>query len=332
MKRNLVITTRIFVLTTLLFLFLLVGCRKTENLGAFEAGNPPPKPRQITGQVEEENNSDSSSKLVKEIEVNCKANSVVAVDSQEETSSTEISEDCTFELTLQTGNAYTLQFYKDNSFLANLQYEVSSELFQTSVLFISDGDSKIDLGFITFENNIAYASTSPSSQNDQDQDGTPDHEDDDDNNNGIPDEEETDCDYDGIIDFYDQDTSSCDEKPTDSETIVAIKEVLPRHGSGTNLLNIYVGTTDVIAFRTTCKIDPNTVNNTTFKVTSEFGDEISCHYNYSESQKAVYCEHSLDPFLTDTNYNAEISQIQCDDGQLIEEMGWEWQVLSLPFL
>jgi hypothetical protein len=320
--------------TSLLLLLVLVssacGTVAQSDLGGTEAGNPPlPSTRNLQGSVPA---SEDDTTLLRAATANgCAADSVIATDTDDAATTTaEVAEDCSFVLSLEVEKAYAIEFSLDGTVIGALSFNVGGDAFPSSFLFVTAGDSAIDLGVITFNGTVATATENPADQTDLDGDSINDSSDTDDNNDNSSDDDEQDCDLDGIRDLYDTDISSCQDTTASQLNLVPVLEVSPRSNAGLVGSLLGVGLTEAVKARVSCALDPTTITASTFSVVDTQGHAISCIYNLSSDGKIVTCTHTDNSFAMLTTYTATLQGLACTDGSLIETTSWSWKtVLSL---
>lgn len=283
----------------------------------------------ISGSVNESANGASSvSKAVSSD--GCVADQVIATDSQAETTTATVDENCAFTMTVPSGESYVVSFMLDGAFVGTLVFDSGIDGLTTSSLPLVTGSGDLELGTITMQGDLATPSQQPLDTIDRDADGVVDSEDPDDDGDNIPDDEELDCDYDGLVDDLDPDVAAvCDTRNFEEEGwVVAIK---PHYGQE-----------DVSVYRTirallSCRVDPDTVDPDTFRVYAD-DHEVQCEYDFGNWRRRphrhrrnhreierqvsplhiVKCRHYDDPFDTDTLYTVSIDGLECLDGRLIE--------------
>lgn len=298
-----------------LFLLIVFFLACGGATGGSEFGNPD---RAITGTLVE-----GSSTLLKVTTTSCPADTAEATDSLGAKSTASVESNCSFRLPLATGNGYMISFSLNDQFVALLTVDNGIATFNSSTVFLSIGDTDVDLGTITIVGGVATPSNQPSEQSDRDGDGIDDFDDSDDDNDGISDEDEEDCDLDGFIDDDDEDEAECEDGSSGggggsgggSGSSAIILEVEPDNNQN------FVSLNDEVEARFSCDIDPATVTASTFTVTSD-SDSISCNFEVSNDE--VDCEHGDDDFQSNTNYTATINGVKCEDGTSITTQSWSW--------
>ncbi|OVE82537.1 hypothetical protein BVY03_00705 [bacterium K02(2017)] len=194
-------------------LTLLSACGTSSSLtGGIEAGNPPDTARDVVGTV---SSTTTSLKLLAAVGT-CAADKIIATDSAGLTTQADIDSSCMFTLSLFINKSYSFYFSNNDEFVASLIFNNGTNLLNSNVFHLSSGETQVSLGTITITNSLATPEIEPSTQNDQDMDGTSDFEDTDDDGDGTADTSEIDCDLDGITDDKDDDDSSCDSSSTSS--------------------------------------------------------------------------------------------------------------------
>lgn len=309
--------------------FVLLSCGSgpsADNLsaGGTQAGNPPlPTARTVTGNVAASGSGN---------DFPCVADTAVAGDQEGKTTTAGISPaDCSFEISLETGKAYSLSFTSDSEFVGAVSFQSGSGEFPTNFFLVSEGEGPIALGTVTFSGSTGTVQTEPAAQTDEDGDGNPDSADADDNNDGVPDLLQTDCDLDGIPDALDADISSCAGGGnagggTDGGTTAEVLEVFPHNLSGIIPLDTAVVLTASIMARTGCVLNPNSVTGDTFAITPAIGGRLACAYTFSEDGKTVTCVHG--GMEAATLYTAVIDGFVCEDGVLVQKSVWTWNTLA----
>lgn len=242
------------------------------------------------------------------------------------TSATVNNEGCTFSLSLEVDQSYSISLIKDDQFVATLIFDTGSG-YSSSNLFVVGGSTAIDLGAILVNGTVATAENEPLDQNDCDDDGVSDLDDDDDDNDDVRDHDEDDCDLDGVIDDHDDDEDMCDA--IDSTTTAQVYEVKPRDEEGNDDHDDDgehegVDLDKDVRARVGCLVDEATVTSETFSVV---GNEVALVCTYaistddSEEESNIKCLHS-DPFLADTTYTATLDGVMCLDGRTVESVTW----------
>lgn len=304
----------------LVMLVVIAGfCRcSSKSIGGTEAGNPPT--RLVQGSIPASADPDDG----------CVADAVTAADVNSDYVVTgSVSEDCTFELELETGRTYQFSFEKDDAFVAHMVFTDSDSL-QTNSFLLSAADSILNFGNILFNGQTATPENEPAAQNDEDGDGTPDSEDLDSDGDGTLDLLELDCDLDGIADDLDSDLSTCVEDVIDDTEVLLtrILEVFPHNLSGISNILTAVSINAPIQARFDCEVDPATVNSTTFSVVNSLNQAVACTYAYSSNNRVVTCNHPSN-FLNLTVYTATVEGVACVDAEPIGETAWSFRTIGL---
>lgn len=179
------------------------------DIGGAEAGNPPaPSAREVVGVLEAEEDELEETEEVDDID--CPADTVIAIDSGDAEIIDEILNDCSFDVAVPVEDAYTIQFEDEGEHVGTVYFQPDPAQFPTTYLYVEEGDDPIDLGVITLSDDaMAFPEIEPALQSDLDGDGINDYDDPDDDNNGVDDKDEMDCDLDGLWDFIDPDLSTC---------------------------------------------------------------------------------------------------------------------------
>lgn len=304
-----------------LILLMLNRCGSNSAEGGSEFGNPS---RQLTGTVV----AGASSSLQKGVmkaagSSSCPADTVIATDSQAQTTTDSISANCSFALTLTVGKAYSVSFTSGesplgDSFVATLIVQNSSSSLSSTVFVISTGESDMDLGTITISDSEADPEVEPAAENDQDGDGTDDFDDTDDDGDGILDNNEEDCDLDGYDDDYDE-SDSCDFGGEDdsNESSGEIIAVSPENEEE------FVSLDQAVDVLFDCEIDEASVTADSVRIESD-SEVIACTYMFSESDSIVSCEHADQNFLPSTTYTATVDGVVCADGTEVTVQSWSW--------
>lgn len=253
----------------------------------------------------------------------CAADKVIATDTAGTATTTDVADDCSFQLTVDTGKSYAIGFTRNDSFVATVVFSSGTAGFSGSDFAVSPGDTPIALGTITISGSTAVPASNPLNQTDQDGDGVADLDDTDDDEDGIEDEMEGDCDLDGVLDDFDE-SSDCDEAP---EGMARVLEVKPRNDPHPDKGEDRIDLDKDVRARISCEVDHATVTSETYAVISENGlDVVSCQYNFSGTGKSgnrIKCEHETD-FLPDTIYTATIDGVLCANGTVVESRSWSW--------
>lgn len=207
------------ILTTL-FIFSLSLSQCTNAFeGGSEAGNP--SLRDVTGSVSDSQASAPGLWLRQAYASgSCPADQVISTNTLAETSSVDIASDCSFTLSLEVGNSYSLSFWKDQTVVGILVFQATTNS-ESSQFTLTQGDTAVDLGVIFLGSGTASPQNNPLEQNDRDDDGVNDFDDTDDDDDGIDDDEDyLDCDGDGILDNDEcEDNSECDEDDADCDGV-----------------------------------------------------------------------------------------------------------------
>ncbi|OVE80949.1 hypothetical protein BVY03_05070 [bacterium K02(2017)] len=255
----------------------------------------------------------------------CSADSVIATDTQANTTTAPIAEDCSFNLDLTINKNVSLGFVQNETFVAALTFNSGNAGLSTSTLPITTGSTPINLGAISITGQTAIPTTNPLIFADSDGDGLTDYEDSDDDADGIADNNERDCDLDGVIDDMDED-SSCTNETMDTN-IGYVLEVKPRNKADDEAVE-GVDLNKKVRARINCVIDQSSVTNETYIVLSDDGETIACEFQFSTSDdnesSQIKCRHDNQDFTPSTNYTATISGLSCEDGRQIEATSWTW--------
>ncbi|MBX7149524.1 Ig-like domain-containing protein [bacterium] len=276
----------------LFLLFILNAC---GSAGGVEAGNPPdlPTTRNVIGTLTGPGASITATSRT--IGDDCGADTLIATNSLAETITASVGSDCSFSITLDIGKAYALALLKDDTFIASFIFNNTLSTISSITLIIADGTDDIDLGNITINGNRASCELEIE-------------------------QEDNDCDLDGYPDGFDDD-ESCDDNNdegdggSDDETDASILEVSPRNGENE------VSIDEEIEVRFACTLDEATVNNTTFSITDDLDNTISCTFDIEDDQ--VSCEHATN-FDLNTVYTVTLSGITCNDATEIPETSWSF--------
>lgn len=287
------------------------GADTTTQKGGTEAGNPPPADRVVKGIVPK--NSSTG---------NCNATKVVLTNSKDQASSNSVNSDCSFSVSVSSGDASTITLFKKDTFTALMAFSHSAAIFQTNTLVVGSGTRTIDFGKINVSGTTGTAATEPSTQNDQDGDGIVDFDDEDDDNNGVKDVNERDCDLDGYLDTVDQDETTC-TAPGDIGSVPLqagedwVMEILPRSKAK------YVPVDQPVKVRTNCAIDPTSVKSSTFDVVDTQGNHVTCTASLSSSDKVLTCTHA--DLTAGMDYTATVEGLHCaDDRGTIRTVTWHF--------
>lgn len=263
----------------------------------------------------------------------CSADTVIATDTSGETVSSEVASDCSFSITLQTGKNYVISFALNDEFVATLFFDSGVSGITTPTLPVDSDSGTINLGSITITGDAATCEKNPLGEVDSDEDGTDDYADEDDDDDGTYDIAEDDCDLDGLLDDYD-DELDCEEDVTDFARVLDVRPNAHRHRH--HLWGDLVNLRKKVRARIACFVDADTLDNDSFRVESEFGDQIECdfrlrrYHRHDHRQSKVICRHGLDPFEANTIYTATIEGLMCEDGRPVQEVSWSWHTKLRP--
>ena len=305
---------------TIVFCCLLAAC---GSGGGSEIGNPNDTVlRPLIGTVSvggnaSQNKSVSTKSVLGDL---CGADTIQATDVAGSTENAELSDDCSFELNLTPGKPYLLGFIRDEAFIASLIVRNSSTTLETSIVFIAAGADPVDLGEVLIVGNRAIPGIQPATQNDRDGDGVADFDDDDDDNDGTSDDDEEDCDLDGFLDDDDDDICEAGDEDEDEES-ASVLEVQPRNNQGITF-GSPVNLDEEIEVRFACEIDPDSVTDATFVVSSS-GDNITCEFEIDNDE--VNCKHEDDLFVANTTYTATLDGVFCENGDPVASTTWSWK-------
>lgn len=266
--------------------------------------------------------SQNNSNLSKFLVQGCDADQVIATNSSAETVSAEVSDDCSFSLSLAIGESYSISFLEGGTFVASLVFDTGINGVSSSSLPVNDSGATVNLGSVTITGNVASAENEPLSQLDNDDDGIDDLSDTDDDDDGIEDTSEEDCDLDGVIDdFDDDDCGSVLAENSGDENTAGIYRVKPYNGNEEVDLNKKIRVTAA------CEVDSSTVTSENFKVVSDNGDEIACTYSISTSEENgfdhIKCEHDID-LEANMGYKIQFSGVQCLNGKDVQAFETEF--------
>jgi len=303
----------------LLITLAILNCSNT-NLGGSEAGNPPSTIRTVKGNVSstEPNTTNATNFLVNAVGDTCLADRMIAIDSSGTESETTVNESCNFTINLTVNKAYELNFFLNDEFIAFMIFQNKANAIITPVMILSASEIDMDLGQLTCNNFQCTPENEPASQNDQDMDGIFDFDDDDDDDDGELDDAERDCDLDGFIDDFDEAFDENFDCSDDGGTIADVLDVYPWDGDA------YIDLTQEVFVLFSCVIDSNTVNSSTFVISDQSSNLISCDYQIDIEGDGISCLHDGDPFVFDEIYTATIDGIQCDDATPIPLVSWSW--------
>ena len=263
----------------------------------------------------------------------CTSDIVIATDTSGDTVSSEVTADCSFSLTLNTGKNYVISFALNDEFVATLFFDSGVSGITTPTLPVDNDNGSIDLGSITITGDTATCENNPLEEVDTDGDGTDDYTDEDDDEDGTYDIAEDDCDLDGLLDDYD-DEQNCGEEMDDFARVLDVRPNRHRHRH--HLWGDLVNLRKKVKARIACYVDPDNLDNENFRVESEFGDQIECdfrlrrYHRHDHRQSKVICRHELDPFESDTTYTATIDGLMCEDGRPVQEVSWSWHTKLRP--
>lgn len=296
----------------IVFSLFLIHCGGSA-IGGSEFGNPA---RGLKGLVV---SAATGSLALKQNAANsnsCPADMVILTDSLLNTVSLEINSDCSFDDSIDVNQAYDVSFYKNDVFVASLEVTNGSSTLTTSIIYIADGSSDVDLGTITISGDKAIPENEAATQSDRDNDGVDDFDDDDDNNDGVNDEDETDCDLDGFFD-EDDNSSECasDSNENSSGTNSTVLEVAPRNNS------VDVNLDKEIEVRFGCDVKASSVTSSTLSITSNT-ETILCSFELDGNE--LQCQHDDNLFVSGHLYSATINGIKCVDGTVINTVTWSW--------
>ncbi|MBT3182744.1 MAG: hypothetical protein HN337_09600, partial [Deltaproteobacteria bacterium] len=182
-----------------LCLFILLVTITSCGEGGTEAGNPGDliSTRVVTGIV-----PDSASTI--QSTGSCAADVALFTDTEAISTDASVGTDCSFETNLPVDKYYAAIFQYQNGRVSTMRFRNGRNASTSNYFYVSAGDTAIDMGSITFDDDDATPEYEPSEQNDSDDDGINDYEDDDDDNDDIPDEDEEDCNHDGSMDDDDE--------------------------------------------------------------------------------------------------------------------------------
>lgn len=307
-------------LLTCSVLCLLAAC---GSGGGTEAGNPGDTVlRPIVGSVSSGGSGALNNALGKStIGEACGADTVQAIDSAGSESSSNLEDDCSFNLELTPGKSYLIGFIRDEQFIASLIVQNAADVLESSIVFLAAGADPVDLGEVTIVGNRATPSTQPAQQNDRDGDGDNDFDDNDDDDDGVADDDESDCDLDGFTNEDDDDDAECEDESEDGESAAIVREVNPRNNEGIST-GEPVGLDEDIEVRFGCNVDPASITAVTFAV-SAAGDAVDCAFEIDNDE--VHCQHEDDPFVENTTYTATLDGVQCENGDPVTAIEWSWK-------
>lgn len=300
----------------------LLACNGNNSAaGGSEFGNPT---RQLQGTIVGSGESNLRKTFLNQTgDSGCPANQVTAIDSQDQVTSAEISqENCSFEMQLTANKSYELDFMRDDEFIATLVVKKNPSALDSTVFFIAEASTPMDLGDVEIENDNALPENQPASQNDQDDDGTDDFADEDDDGDGLSDDVEEDCDLDGFLDDYDQSDESCDSDADEGEENIAILEVSPSNE------DTFVALDAEIWARFDCVVNQDSVGTETFSIAAD-NDSLSCAFDFSDSGDTVTCVHGDQDFMPDTVYTATVTGVLCEEGTEISSTSWSWATIAV---
>lgn len=250
----------------------------------------------------------------------CPADTVIATDSQGESTTVTVETDCSFSLELTVNKAYAVSFVLNDEFVATLYVRNSSTGLKSSVFVLSDGETNVDLGDVIISDGEADPESDPAEQCDVDDDDVDDYDDTDDDGDGVLDDDEGDCDLDGYDDGYDEDDVTCDTGDGDA-VIGTILDVYPENEAE------YIGLDEFVEVAFDCEVSQDSVTAETFRVESDT-DVINCEFNFSESDTVVSCDHSDQEFLPTTTYTVTIDGAVCSDDTEIANESWSWATVE----
>lgn len=312
---------RLFKLVPVLAGFLtVVGCGGGASETTTETTSTT---RALTGNVDGGTASVSALKAL--ANTACLADTVIATDTAAATTTADVAEDCSFSVDLATGKSYAISFLLNGEFVASLIFDSGISGFSGSSLPISDGDTAIDLGTVTFSGSTAIPEIEPLDQIDCDDDGIFDSDDDDDDGDDVSDDEEEDCDLDGVSDDWDE-SEDDDACTTDLGDVAQVYEVKPRNDPNPEEGEAFVDLDKEVRARIGCLVDTSTVTDTTFQVASE-SDTIACTFEFSDegdSHRKIKCKHEDQDFQASTLYTITLDGIQCEDGRGVESRSWSF--------
>jgi hypothetical protein len=297
----------------------LTGCG--SEAGGTEFGNPDQTVQVVTGEVD----SSSSATVAKAAASagGCVADTVVARNALDASTTAALEADCTFALSLKIDAAYRMIFLKNNALVGLMHFVNDSALLTDETFRVRKRDSAMALGRISFANTIGTPAVQPASLIDSDGDGLADADDTDDDGDAVSDSDEDDCDLDGFLDDDDSDSSTC----TTALAAARIRRVTPHHDATFARIGRRVSLGADIKARVSCTLDATTVTIETFAVTAG-NDTIDCTYAMSGSDQRIECDHDDDPFEADTIYTATLNGIRCADGTAVEARSWSWKTRS----
>ncbi len=302
------------ILLTLALVALVSSCG--GNTGGSETGNPiDTSLRTFMGDLPQNQTS-----AIKGTNLSCAADAIAAVDSVGTAVSSDVLADCSFEMRLPTGRAYSVILFNGGINTVSFAFVNGTGRLPSPVMYVSAGDLPIDVGNVTIAGGSATVAREPSEQNDRDSDSVADYDDPDDDNDGIIDEEEQNCDLDDFIDDDDE-ASPCTGAAAAGTPQVL--EVRPVNNEGIDEGTESVALDEPVEVRFSCAVDPASVNASTFRVASDQG-EIACTYETSDSGEQITCKHESREFAPVARYTATIDGIRCIGSDLLPTVSWSW--------
>lgn len=235
----------------------------------------------------------------------CFADGVIALDAKGNSKKTAVDNACDFNLELDTGKAYAINFTRGEKFVASLIFDRGFGNEKGKTFYLSSATEELDLGNITFVDGDASPQNNPLDANDWDGDGESDLVDLDDDGDQIEDMREYDCGYDG---FYDDE---CEY----NEDEVNVLRVFPADGEE----NVDLDSGLVIALP--CEVDESILSESAFfEIASDSGDLPLCSGYLEVEDGITYIDCAVaEGWQPSTTYSVALGGFSCSvDGEVYE--------------
>lgn len=214
---------------------LIVGLIFTAACSSGSSTSTSTPERTIIGNVSNESSASlvpwlTRSAMAQEASDDCLVDTVIATTTSGDTETAIVDESCDFSLTLTTSTSYVISFTLNDEFVATLVFESGLDGSDVELLGLTAGNT-IDLGQISFFDDIAESEFNALEDVDQDEDGVSDYDDDDfdaeyeleieDHEDELDEEDDEDADDDDEGDEEDEVDDEDSEDEADDDAVAA---------------------------------------------------------------------------------------------------------------